>query len=356
MDDSVPQGSSVVALAKLHGIGSVAICGVRVWLVLALLLCACTDDDTAGLLAGGRPYPQEPPQGQQVLLDPADIGGQRTLRLGVSPYANDEQTRRDLAPLVSFLSRVLGVPIELVTSTTYGALVSSTVDGDVDIAMLSPLSYVQARQLSPGIELAARAISQGSPEYSAYLVVRMNDPARSLGDLRGRRVAWVDPLSASGYLYPRRVLTSARLDPDRLFSQQKFFGTHDAALHAVINGEADVAAVASGALARACRPQDSGLANTVRVIHKCGRLPYDAVAVRTGLSRAAVAKIGWAFQAVSNRTEEGRRILAGTWAISGWLPADDSVYDGVRSHLRQVPALVAPVALAELASEATDGR
>ena len=332
---------------------------VAVAVVLALAVLRCSDHDDAGLLAGGRAYPLDPPHGQAVVLDAADIAALgHTLRLGVTPYANDAQTRKDLAPLVTHLSAVLGIPVELVTSTTYGALVASTVDGDVDVAMLSPLSYVQARQLNPAIELAARAVSQGSPEYAAYLVVRMNDTARSLADLKGRRMAWVDPLSASGYLYPRRVLVTAQYDPDKLFGEQKFYGTHDAALQAVLDGHADVAAVASGALARACRPQDNTLANAIRVLHKCGRLPYDAVAVRAGMSRSAVTKIGWAFEALSNRSEDGRRILSGTWAISGWIPADDSVYDGVRSHLLQVPGLVAPVAvtLADLATEAGDVR
>ena len=72
-----------------------------------------------------------------------------------------------------------------------------------------------------------------------------------------------------------------------------------------------------------------------RVLHKCGKLPYDALAVRAGLGREALKKITWVFQGLNNRSEQGRRILAGTWAISGWMPADDSVYDGVRQHVEE---------------------
>lgn len=306
-------------------------------------------------MSGGRAYPADPPQGEATRLVAGDLDPAITvLRLGVTPYTQEDRTRRELAPLIDYLRRSLGFAVELVPSATYGALVSALTENQVDIAMLSPASYVQARRINPGIQLAARALSQGSPEYSAYIIVRRDDRAQNLADLRGRKMAWVDKLSGSGYLYPMQVLRNAKLDPAELFSRQTLYGTHDAALAALLLGEADAAAVASGALSRTCQAADINSARGIRVLHKCGRLPYDALVVRSGIGYQALKKIAWVFQGLNNRTEHGRRILAGTWNLSGWMPADDSVYDGVREHMDQLSVPFAddasPVDLAPRAS------
>lgn len=335
-----------------------ALAGTRTLSLLIALFClafACTEPQQSGALSMARAYPPEPPSGPQLHLEPGDLDNLADgLRLGVSPYADEAQTRRDLAPLMAHLTATLGVRVELVTSSSYGDLVAAIVANRVDIAMLSPVSYVEAREQNPGIRLAARAISQGSPDYSAYIIVRRDDPAEQLADLRGRRMAWVDRLSGSGYLYPRSALAAAGLDPKTLFRSEKFYGTHDAALAAVLSGQADAAAVASGALSRTCKAAEVVTTRGIRVLHKCGRLPYDAVAVGSGIGPQAFKKIAWTFQGLNNCTAAGRRILADTWSISGWLPADDSVYDGVRDHLRRTglgPANAA-VALPEGASRA----
>jgi len=303
------------------------------WAVLAAV-AACAQPDQAGLLTGGRAYPPDPPTGEATRLMAADLDpGVTRLRLGITPYTQESRERRDLAPLVAHVSEALGIPVELVSSGSYGELVAAITEERVDVALLSPVSYVQARAIQPALHLAARAISQGSPEYSSYIIVRRDDPAHTLADLRGRRMAWVDRLSGSGYLYPRHVLRQAGLDPERMFASAQFYGTHEAAMAALLRGEVDAAAVASGALALPCKAGEAQTARGFRVLHKCGKLPYDALAVRAGMGREALKKITWVFQGLNNRTEYGRKVLADTWAISGWMPADESVYEGVRAHL-----------------------
>ncbi len=315
-----------------------------------LASATCTQPEQSGLLTGVRAYPPDPPQGAVTRLLPGDLPATvRKLRLGITPYTQESRQRRDLAPLVAYVGEALGIEVELVVSTSYGDLVTEITEERVDIALLSPVSYVQARSIQPALHLAARAISQGSPEYSSYIIVRRDDPAHTLGDLRGRRMAWVDRLSGSGYLYPRHVLHEAGFDPDHLFGSARFYGTHEAALVALLRGEADAAAVSSGALNLTCKSGEAQTARGFRVLHKCGKLPYDALAVRAGMGREALKKITWVFQGLNNRSERGRKVLADTWAISGWMPADESAYEGVRRHLDDM-ATKMPAALPDRAT------
>src|SRR5690606_4525496 len=68
-----------------------------------------------------------------------------------------------------------------------------------------------------------------------------DSPLRRIEDLRGGRAAWVDEWSASGYMIPRLRLRLLGFELSSLFREEHFYGTHTAALQAVLDGEADVA-------------------------------------------------------------------------------------------------------------------
>lgn len=309
---------------------------------LAQLTCiwvawACGDGGDRGLLGNGRVYPDDPPSGQELRLQPTDLPeGVTRLRLGVTPYTTRERAASDMAGVIAYMEERLGMPVDLVAASNYQELVGITQRREVDVALLAPTSYVEAKTLDPALQLVARTLTHGAAEYASYLVVRVDDPARAVADLRGRRVAWVDPLSASGYLYPRQALHDMGIDPTKFFGSQTFYGTHEDAVSAVIGGRADVAAVASGIFERISRVGGGDVdRGSLRVLHKAGRIPYDALVVRPDIPPSGAQKIGWVFVGLSTRTPQGRRILRPTWSITGWIPAEDSVYDSARATLKQ---------------------
>lgn len=330
------------------------------WLALAVIAALAAGCDGLsphaaqhGTLTTAIAAPAEPPDRASLRLLASELPpGIRRLRFGVSPFASVAEQKAQFGPLCDWLGQTLGVPVVLQKAASYQTLVQQLADGEVDFALLSPLSYVHARDREPRLELVARTLGFGAPEYSAFLLVRSDDPAQTLADLQNRRIAWVDPFSAAGYLFPYASMLEQGLAPEQLFAEQQFAGTHMAALTALIKGRADVAAVSSGTLSL-LRDQGAleSFAGGVRILAKAGRIPYDAVVVGPRLGRAAARKIGAAFMALSTRNAEGRQILLRTWGLSGWMPADDLAYDSVRATLIAVErAQGKPVSLPVTAS------
>jgi len=92
--------------------------------------------------------------------------------------------------------------------------------------------------------------------YTSLLVVRADDPARGLADLRGRRAAINRPYSQSGYNTLRHAVAPLARD-GRFFAEVIETGGHGASIAAVAEGRADLAAVdaVTHALLAANRPQ-----------------------------------------------------------------------------------------------------
>ncbi|MBO9589732.1 PhnD/SsuA/transferrin family substrate-binding protein [Devosia sp.] len=80
------------------------------------------------------------------------------------------------------------------------------------------------------------------PNYRSAIVVRADDRAGRLEDLRGRRAAYNAVHSQSGYNAFRETV-SAYAENGRFFSETFATGSHSASLQSVIGRRADVAAI-----------------------------------------------------------------------------------------------------------------
>lgn len=87
-----------------------------------------------------------------------------------------------------------------------------------------------------------KVVRAGRSTYRSALVARA-DAHLGVSRLVGKRAAWVDRRSIGGYLLVAQHLRERGVDPDVTFASQEFVGTHPAALAAVIEGRADVAAI-----------------------------------------------------------------------------------------------------------------
>jgi phosphonate transport system substrate-binding protein len=87
-----------------------------------------------------------------------------------------------------------------------------------------------------------KTVREGRSTYHSALIARL-DAHLGLERLVGKRAAWVDALSIGGFLLVRQHLEERGIALASTFASQTFVGTHPAALEAVLDDRADVAAI-----------------------------------------------------------------------------------------------------------------
>jgi phosphate/phosphite/phosphonate ABC transporter binding protein len=258
----------------------------------------------------------------------------RPLRRGRPPHL-EKGTAEEYAPLAQHLARVLAHEVEIVVPKSYDEVVLGLADGSLDLGLLTPFVYVKAQERVPGLVLLASLLGEGSPRYRGYIVVRSDSPVQDLAGLRGRRFGFVDPDSASGYLFPLALLLDAGLVPSRDFAVVEMTGSHGECVHRVIDGRLDAGAVSSTTFQHM---RTEAIAQKLRIIGKTDWIPLDAFVAHPSLPEDVIARLRDALLGLSLRTPEGREVLQGVTTINGFVPGDDRAYDPIR----RVAARVAP--------------
>jgi phosphonate transport system substrate-binding protein len=208
-------------------------------------------------------------------------------------------------------------------------LIEAMGTGKVDIGSLPPLAYVLARDQN-GAEVILKTSRNGSLTYHSMFVARADSGITSVEQAKGKRVAFTDPASAAGYLFPAAYLKEKGYDPENFFAQQIFAGGHDKAVIAVYNGDVDVAAVYDDARNKVEKvPAYKDVKQKVVKIGQTEEIPNDTISVRKGLSPELVAKIKAAFLKYA-QSDEGKKTLMDVYEIDNLVEANDSDYDSVR--------------------------
>jgi phosphonate transport system substrate-binding protein len=181
------------------------------------------------------------------------------------------------------------------------------------------------------VEVILATLRFNQTYYTAQIIVRADSGIKSLADLRGKAMCWVDPLSTSGYLMPRILLKANGVDPDQDFAQVMNAGSHSDVVRAVYNGDCDAGATYVDARS-AVEMDMPDVKEKVVVLATTAKIPNDNVSVVKDLPADLKEKIRQALLEIA-ASEEGKQALQTVYGIEGLEKVDDSFYDEFRAQL-----------------------
>lgn len=230
------------------------------------------------------------------------------------------------------LAQLSGIPVRAQVASDYAGVIEALRSRRVDLAFVHPVGYVLANR-EAGCQILVRDIWQGKTAYTARFYVRKGRGIERVEDLRGKTVAFVDPASSSGYIYPMVLLIKRGLvkdrDPKSFFKDALFAGTHEAALLAVVRGRVDAAA--SFDKAPELHLKDRTLIEQLGFVGETPEIPEAGICVRPALATDTQARLKRALLAI--KAPEHGSLLKQIYDIDGFVEADDRDYQPVRDAM-----------------------
>ncbi|MDX1934347.1 MAG: phosphate/phosphite/phosphonate ABC transporter substrate-binding protein [Capsulimonadales bacterium] len=258
----------------------------------------------------------------------------KELVLGFTPAAEATKVGDYAKPLAEHLGKELGIPVKTFTSTDYSGLVEAMGSGKVDIGAVPPLAYVlasdqQAAKVILKVQRKDKTTGKPTLTYRAMFVAKAGSGIKKIEDAKGKRMAFVDPSSTSGYLFPAAYLKAKGYDPESFFSQLIYAGSHDRAVQSVYNGDVDVAACYDDVRDLLVKNGVKDAKEKVVIVEYTGEIPNDTISVRANMDEALTNRIKSILIAYA-KTEEGKKTLDNLYQAVDLVEAQDSDYDSVR--------------------------
>jgi phosphonate transport system substrate-binding protein len=230
------------------------------------------------------------------------------------------------------LAKLVGLPVRVTVASDYAAVVEALRNKTADLAFVHPAGYVLANREAKAM-IVAKDEWHGHTSYTARIFVRKESGIKTLDELRGKTIAFVDPSSTSGYVYPMVMLIQRGYvkdrDPKTFFREALFAGSHDAALQALLHGHVD--AVASFDQAREQYLKDPAEREKLAWVAESEPIPEGGICAREGLEPTLVAKVREAL--LRMRGPDYEPLLKKLYDIDGFQAADDREYAPVRAAM-----------------------
>ena len=230
-----------------------------------------------------------------------------------------------------FLEKETGYKFEVSIPQSYVAVVEAFGTERADVAALNTYGYYLAHSKYKA-EARLTVLRHGSTTYQSQFIVKAGSPIKTIADFKGKKLAFVDPSSTSGYLLPLKMLRDKGIEP----SETVFAMKHDNVVSMVYNGQVDGGATFytpphNGKIEdarRLVKTQYPDVEEKVQIIQLSDPILNDPIVFRSTLAEELKVKITAAFLKFV-KTDEGKAAFSAIYGVDDFKPATDADYASV---------------------------
>jgi phosphonate transport system substrate-binding protein len=253
-----------------------------------------------------------------------------TVYFGVIPRDNPRIAYEKYQPLMDYLSEHSFYRYELVLENSYEDTVNALGRGDINVALLGSLTYLEAHKEFGAMCILKGITVDGEPFDRSVIVTGEKSGIKSIRDIKGKSFAFASTKSTSGNLVPRYMLAEHGIHLSEL-KEYKNFDYHDSVVKWILRGRYDAGAVRKVVA-------DRYLPLGLRIIAVSEPIPTAPVVIGPKTPYVIVEDVKSLLLHLKN-TDDGQAVLEklDPGFRGGFVEARDNDYEGIRKMINDVP-------------------
>ncbi|MBW1995135.1 MAG: phosphate/phosphite/phosphonate ABC transporter substrate-binding protein [Deltaproteobacteria bacterium] len=256
------------------------------------------------------------------------------LLIGLIPEHNIFKQIERYEPLAAYLSKRIGINIELKILTRYGNIIDNFISLGLDGAFFGSFTYALAHA-KLGVEPVARPQSiNGVSTYHGIIFVRQDSGIKGPEDMMQKRFAFVDKATTAGYVLPLAYFKQHGIKDYKMFLKETYFtGTHEDAIYDVINNKADIGAAKNTVFSRLA-VEGSKVNEQLTILERSPEVPENGLAVRQDLDASLKDKLK---QTLLNMHHDPAGIdILKSFGAEKFIETSDADYASVYEYAREI--------------------
>ncbi|MVW80842.1 phosphate/phosphite/phosphonate ABC transporter substrate-binding protein [Bordetella sp. 02P26C-1] len=208
--------------------------------------------------------------------DPAKQKTPSTLVFTYTPVEDPAVYANIFKPFTDYLSQCTGKRVVFYQVQSNAAEIEAMRSGRLHVGGFSTGPTAFAVNIAGAVPFAVKGYEDGFQGYNLIVIVKKDSPYKTLGDLKGKKLAHTSPSSNSGHMAPVALFPKEGLTPDKDY-KVIFSGKHDQSVMGVNSGDYDAAAVASDVFHRMAE-RGQIKEDDFRVIYRSEKFPTSSFA------------------------------------------------------------------------------
>jgi phosphonate transport system substrate-binding protein len=266
----------------------------------------------------------------------AELGTEKNpIKLFFTPSVDVKVIEDNSKAFKEFLEKNTPYKFQVAVPQSFVAVVESFGTKKADIAAINTFGYVLAYDKYQA-EARLTVIRHGSSTYQSQFIAKADGPISKIEDFQGKKIAFVDPASTSGYLLPLKTLKEKKIEP----KETVFANKHDNVISMIYQGQVDGGATfysppEDGKIQDARRlvlTQYPDVEKKIKIIELSEPIPNDPIIFRKDMPEEMKTKITEAFLGFV-KTPEGKQAFAQIFGVTELKKSSDADYEGVRKML-----------------------
>jgi phosphonate transport system substrate-binding protein len=263
----------------------------------------------------------------------AELGSEKNpVKLYFIPSVDAKVIEDNSKLFKDFLEKNTPYKYEVAIPQSFIAVVEAFGTKRADVAAINTFGYILANK-KYGAEARITFLRHGSSTYQAQFIAKEGGPIKTIADFAGKKMAFVDPASTSGFLLPKKILKDKNIVP----KEEVFAMKHDAVVSMIYQGQVDGGATfysppAEGVMQDARRlvlTQYPDVEKKIKIVELTEGIPNDPMIFRKDMPedmKKVIVEALMKFVA----TPEGRAAFDKCYGVTELKNATDADYEPVK--------------------------
>ena len=269
-----------------------------------------------------------------VGCEEAELGTRdNPVKMYFTPSVDAESITTNSAEFLKYLEKETGLFFKSGVPASYVAVVEAFGSNRADIAVMNSFGYLMANK-KYGAQARLTTIRYGEESYRGQIITHVDSGINTVKDLNGKKFAFTDAASTSGYMFPLKVLNENNVK----LAGQVFAVKHDVVATMVYQRQVDAGATYYSAPSKEGKIRDArariitqfpDIEKKVKIIAITEPIRNDPFVFRKGMPEKMITSIITSIKKFLG-TEEGKQIFENIYGVEAVVDSTDADYDGLR--------------------------
>lgn len=261
------------------------------------------------------------------------------IKLYFTPSVDADTIASNSVEFIKFLESETGYFFKTGIPTNYISVVEAFGSDRADIAVMNSFGYLMANE-KYGAQAKLKTVRYGHDYYQGQIIAHVDSGINSIKDLAGKKFAYTDPSSTSGYMFPLKIMKDNGVE----VGNSTFAIKHDNVVTMIYQKQVDAGATyysapsEDGTIRDArsrVKTQFPDVEEKVKIVQITDKIPNDPFVFRKNLPPEMVEKFIAAVKKYI-ATPEGQQSFKNIYSVEAVNDTTDADYDNLREVIKAI--------------------